>query len=184
MISWFRRTNTLATKWHAVSTQYTTTIYTQICVKLSNRNLRSRCILILLENLSFFLQIDVASRACGWFLMYLQIDYLFNFVGCTSQTALSSTHDSKIFYIFFSVSCLSIPLSVFVDIDLPWIVDVFGRELASDISVPGCSCITVSVILFSASERARRCSAFRLFSVPMQQCCCCCCSRCRIISWV
>lgn len=93
-------TNTLATKWHAVSTQYTATIYTQIL------NCRTGIFVAVvswysLKISSFFLQIDVASRACGWFLMYLQIDYLFNFVGCSTWTALSSTHDSKTFYFCF-----------------------------------------------------------------------------------
>lgn len=69
----------------------------------------------------------------------------------------------------------------------PWRGEVFCKELDNEISVPGCSCITVSVILFSASECARRCSRptppsfFRLFSVPrLQQRCC---SLCNVISW-
>jgi len=46
------------------------------------------------------LQIDTASRACGWFLMYLRIDYLFNFIRLNS--ALNSIHVR--FLIFFCFS--------------------------------------------------------------------------------
>lgn len=128
--------------------------------------------------------------------------YIWNYYSQFSNTSWNiihsyqSNHNSRLFFAIRTTSFHKYTIHFWNEIqnssywrpsNSPWRGEVFCKELDNEISVPGCSCITVSVMLFSASEWARRCSRatpppsfFRLFSVPtLQQRC----SLCNVISW-